>query len=68
MDCLDWIDPVSQEIGAVNTVLVRGDELHGFNTDADALVAPIIRRTETFADGAVQSLRRAALRMPPLGF
>lgn len=45
MDCLDWIDPVALEIGAVNTVLVRGDELHGFNTDADALIAPIIRRT-----------------------
>ena len=27
MDCLDWIDPVYREIGAVNTVLVRGDEL-----------------------------------------
>ncbi len=44
MSCLDWIDPASKEIGAVNTIVVQGDELHGFNTDADALVGPIVSR------------------------
>ncbi|MDQ3666962.1 MAG: shikimate dehydrogenase [Acidobacteriota bacterium] len=42
MSCLDWIDPAAQEIGAVNTIVVRGDEVRGFNTDADALVGPIV--------------------------
>lgn len=44
MSCLDWIDPVAKEIGAVNTIVVQGDELHGFNTDADALVRPLIAK------------------------
>lgn len=44
MSCLDWIDPAAKEIGAVNTIIVQGDELRGFNTDADALVSPIIPR------------------------
>lgn len=44
MSCLDWIDPVAKDIGAVNTIVVQEGELHGFNTDADALVNPLIRR------------------------
>ncbi|MCM3871306.1 MAG: shikimate dehydrogenase [Pyrinomonadaceae bacterium] len=44
MSCLDWIDPAAEEIGAVNTVLVRGLELHGFNTDADAFISPLVSR------------------------
>jgi 3-dehydroquinate dehydratase/shikimate dehydrogenase len=44
MNCLDRIDPVAKEIGAVNTIVVQGDELHGFNTDANALLSPIIPR------------------------
>jgi shikimate dehydrogenase len=30
---LDVVDPVARTIGAVNTVIRRGTELHGFNTD-----------------------------------
>jgi 3-dehydroquinate dehydratase/shikimate dehydrogenase len=44
MSCLDWIDPAAQEIGAVNTIVVQDDELHGFNTDAEGFVRPIIPR------------------------
>jgi len=33
MPLLDSIDPVAQKIGAVNTVLRKGDILAGFNTD-----------------------------------
>jgi 3-dehydroquinate dehydratase / shikimate dehydrogenase len=44
MSCLDWIDPTAKEIGAVNTVVVQGDELKGYNTDADAFVSPIVSR------------------------
>ena len=44
MDHLDWIDPVGAEIGAVNTIVVEGDELRGYNTDAEAFMAPLIKR------------------------
>jgi 3-dehydroquinate dehydratase/shikimate dehydrogenase len=33
---LDWIDSTAAELGAVNTVVVESDELHGYNTDAVA--------------------------------
>ena len=41
MELLDWIEPSAQEIGAVNTILVKDDALHGYNTDAEALLAPV---------------------------
>ena len=34
MDHLDWIDPAAMEIGAVNTVVIDGKQLKGYNTDA----------------------------------
>ena len=34
MPCLDEIDPVAQTIGAVNTIVRRGERLIGYNTDA----------------------------------
>lgn len=43
MNLLDWIDPTAREIGAVNTIVVRGDELHGYNTDAAGFIAPLGR-------------------------
>lgn len=30
---LDWVDPLAQEIGAVNTVLIKEGNLLGYNTD-----------------------------------
>ena len=41
MDYLDWIEPEAKEIGAVNTVVVEDNELHGYNTDASAFIAPL---------------------------
>ena len=41
MDQLDWIDPAAKEIGAVNTIVVLDDELHGYNTDAPGFIAPL---------------------------
>lgn len=41
MQYLDWIEPAAQEIGAVNTVVIRDEELHGYNTDANAALAPL---------------------------
>ncbi len=34
MDHLDWIDPAAKAIGAVNTVVIDGKQLKGYNTDA----------------------------------
>ena len=33
MSSLDWVEPTAAELGAVNTIVVEGDELHGYNTD-----------------------------------
>lgn len=38
---LDFIDMTAQRIGAVNTVLVEGDQLHGYNTDAVGAMRPL---------------------------
>lgn len=44
MPLLDEIDPVAREIGAVNTFLRAEDgRLVGFNTDADGLIASMLR-------------------------
>ncbi|HMG75321.1 MAG TPA: shikimate dehydrogenase [Pyrinomonadaceae bacterium] len=44
MNSLNWIEPAAKEMGAVNTILMREDELHGYNTDAEAFVAPLRRK------------------------
>ena len=41
MNHLDWIDPVAKEIGAVNTILIKEDSLHGYNTDASGFISPL---------------------------
>ncbi len=41
IEFLDWIDPPAKEIGAVNTIIARGDELHGYNTDAAGFIGPL---------------------------
>jgi 3-dehydroquinate dehydratase/shikimate dehydrogenase len=38
---LDQLDQTAREIGAVNTIVVEGDALHGYNTDAAAFLAPL---------------------------
>lgn len=49
MDSLDWIEPDAKEIGAVNTVVVEGDELRGYNTDVDGLIEPLRERIGSLA-------------------
>jgi 3-dehydroquinate dehydratase/shikimate dehydrogenase len=44
MSSLDWIDPAAKEIGAVNTIVVHGNELRGYNTDAPGFIAPLRQR------------------------
>ncbi|MCA1635465.1 MAG: shikimate dehydrogenase [Acidobacteria bacterium] len=41
MEYLDHVEPTAGEIGAVNTVVVEGGELHGYNTDAAASIRPL---------------------------
>jgi 3-dehydroquinate dehydratase/shikimate dehydrogenase len=55
MEHLDWLNPAAQEIGAVNTILVKPDRLLGFNTDAAGFVGPLIGRFESWTG------RRAAI-------
>ncbi|HEX2271844.1 MAG TPA: shikimate dehydrogenase, partial [Pyrinomonadaceae bacterium] len=43
VECLDWIDPVAKEIGAVNTIVVEDDKLRGYNTDAAGLIEPLFK-------------------------
>ena len=38
---LDFVDETARQIGAVNTVKIVGDELHGFNTDAAGFIEPL---------------------------
>ena len=41
IEYLDWVEPAARAIGAVNTAVVAGAELHGYNTDAAAALAPL---------------------------
>ena len=38
---LDWVDPAARAVGAVNTVVLEGDRLRGYNTDAAAALKPL---------------------------
>ena len=56
MGLLDWIEPDAQEIGAVNTVVVEGHGLHGYNTDVHGLIEPLRERL-----GSLKALRVAVI-------
>lgn len=56
MELLDWISPDALEIGAVNTVVVQGHELHGYNTDVHGLIEPLRERF-----GSLKDLRVAVI-------
>jgi 3-dehydroquinate dehydratase/shikimate dehydrogenase len=43
MEHLDWIEPAAREIGAVNTILIEGETLRGFNTDAPGFIKPLVQ-------------------------
>jgi len=46
---LDSVDPISKSVGAVNTVVVENEELHGYNTDVQGLIEPLIQRIGSLA-------------------
>ncbi|HEV2884063.1 MAG TPA: shikimate dehydrogenase [Pyrinomonadaceae bacterium] len=53
MEQLDWIEPAAREIGAVNTIVVEGEKLLGYNTDAAALVEPLLKKFGPLRDARV---------------
>jgi len=44
MNQLDWIDAAAKKIGAVNTILSKEGELHGYNNDALGFISPLRRK------------------------
>ncbi len=48
MKYLDWIDPVAQKIGAVNTVVNDNGALKGYNTDWLGTVIPLEKVTDLY--------------------
>lgn len=53
---LDWIEPTAKEIGAVNTIVIEGDKLRGFNTDAAGFIEPLLNVV-----GSLKGLRVAVI-------
>ncbi len=43
MELLDWVEPAAREMGAVNTIVVEGETLRGFNTDAPGFLKPLVQ-------------------------
>ncbi len=44
MKHLDWVEPAAKEIGAVNTIVIDGEQLRGYNTDAAAFIETLTAR------------------------
>ena len=44
MDHLDWMEPAAIAIGAVNTVVIDGEQLNGYNTDATGFITALTTR------------------------
>ena len=49
LEYLDWIEPDAKQIGAVNTILIDGDELRGFNTDAAGFIEPLLEAMDSLS-------------------
>lgn len=56
MKHLDWIEPAAKQIGAVNTIVVDGEELRGHNTDAAGFLVPLKGRI-----GSLEGVRCAVI-------
>jgi 3-dehydroquinate dehydratase / shikimate dehydrogenase len=53
IELLDWVEPDAREIGAVNTIVVQGHELRGYNTDVHGLIEPLTKRVGSLKDLSV---------------
>jgi 3-dehydroquinate dehydratase / shikimate dehydrogenase len=73
MKHLDWIEPAAKEIGAVNTIVVKDEALHGYNTDAVAFLETLKARVESLhrlrcaVIGAGGAARAVAWALPHAG-
>ena len=56
LDNLDWIEPPAREIGAVNTILIDGNGLSGYNRDAIGFIGPLVEKL-----GDLRGLRCAVI-------
>lgn len=56
MDYLDEVDSIAHEIGAVNTVVRRGDKLYGYNTDVLGMQYALKKSGISLKDKAVMIL------------
>jgi 3-dehydroquinate dehydratase / shikimate dehydrogenase len=50
IEFLDWIHPAAHEIGAVNTIVIDREGLRGYNTDALAVLKPVLERVGSLRD------------------
>jgi 3-dehydroquinate dehydratase / shikimate dehydrogenase len=46
---MDWLDPIAGATGAVNTIVLKGDELRGYNTDVAGFIEPLKKRMPQLA-------------------
>jgi 3-dehydroquinate dehydratase/shikimate dehydrogenase len=46
---MDWLDPIAEATGAVNTIVVAGDQLRGHNTDVAGFIEPLKKRVPQLA-------------------
>lgn len=72
MEAVDVIDPLATRVGAINTLVVRHGQWHGFNTDVHGFAAPLLARTEprglrTTILGAGGAARAVAVALADLG-
>jgi 3-dehydroquinate dehydratase / shikimate dehydrogenase len=72
MRYLDDCDPVAAEIGAVNTVAIRGGKLHGYNTDCIGVLRALeprmqLRGSRILILGAGGAARAAAFALAQAG-
>lgn len=49
MELLDHLEPPARAIGAVNTIVIQKDRLIGYNTDAEAFLAPLKKGSESLS-------------------
>jgi len=50
LNSLDWIEPAAKAIGAVNTIVIRDEQLHGYNTDAQGFILPLRQKFGALRD------------------
>jgi len=58
---LDEVDELAQKIGAVNTVVERGDRLFGYNTDSSAAISSLARALGESSKRTALSGKRAVV-------